>query len=489
MADELNFLTASTLAAAIRERRFSSREVVEAHLAQIERHNGALNAIVTIDAERAIERASAADAATAQGSSWGPLHGVPVTIKDCFATAGMRTTSGALVLANYVPDKDATVVARLRKAGAIILGKTNMPPLAAGNLSDNALFGRSSNPWDLARTPGGSTGGGAAAIAAGLSPLEIGSDYSGSLREPSHYSGVLTIRPTEHRVPMTGHIPPLPGAAESTRHMNTAGPVARSVDDLELALRLISGPDGVEWEVPPVGFGARVEVELGSLRFAWVPEFTGMRVEAVVAGAIERLASDVAATGAAVERLAEDALDVVVALETYGELAAAERGAGVSAEQEAQDLASLGVSVDHPEPDRRGRARRQAASVRDYTATLMRRDALIARVDSLFEGADAILCPVALTPAFTHRANRAAVVVNGVEVGGWTASFGYTAPFAVTGNPVVVMPVAWEPWDGAALLPVGVQIVGRRWGEGKLLGVARAIEGLTGGFRRPPGYG
>ena len=467
--DDLAFATASELAAAIRERRVSSREVVAAQLARVERYNATLNAIVTLDGERASRCADEADGALARGDAVGPLHGVPITIKDCFETAGLRTTSGFPALKDYVPDRDASAVARLRAAGAIIIGKTNMPALAAGNVSDNALFGRSSNPWDVTRTPGGSTGGGAAAVAAGLSPLELGSDYSGSLREPAHYSGVLTIRPTEHRVPTTGHIPPLPGGATSTRHMNTVGPVARSIDDLELALGLIAGPDGVEWEVAPVPLVAAPPRTLSSLRLAFCTGFDGLPVEPVIATAIRRFAAALERAGVRIEEGTPEGFDAIDAIETYGELAASERGAGVSAEQESLDLANLGVSVDHAEADRRGRARRQNASLRDYTATLMHRDRLIAALDTFLSRFDAFLCPVAMTPAFTHRPNRAPVAVNGVEVGGWTASFGYTAPFAATGNPVLVMPIAWEPWDGADVLPIGVQVVARRWSEPQLL--------------------
>jgi amidase len=210
--NNLVFATVHELATGIRQRRVSAMEVLDAYLAQIARHNPAFNAIVTLDAERARRRAQDADAALAQGNVWGPLHGVPITIKDSIETAGLRTTSGFPPLADYVPSADAPVVARLRAAGAIILGKTNLPTLAGDAQTDNPLFGRSNNPWDVTRTPGGSTGGGAAAVAAGLSPLEIGSDYGGSVRGPAHFCGVYALKPTDRRLPDTGHIPELPGA-------------------------------------------------------------------------------------------------------------------------------------------------------------------------------------------------------------------------------------------------------------------------------------
>ena len=225
--------------------------MLDAHLTRIARYNPALNAIVTHNEENARAGAREADAALARGEVWGPLHGVPVTIKDSFATAGLRTTSGFPPLTNHIPDSDATAVARLRAAGAIVLGKTNLPLLVHGFQSDNPIFGRTNNPWDHARTPGSSTGGGAAAIAAGLSPLELGSDYGGSVRIPAHFCGIYSLKPTNNRIPLTGHIPELPGR-RSVRHVATPGPLARCVQDLVLALQVMAGPDPYHPDVPPL---------------------------------------------------------------------------------------------------------------------------------------------------------------------------------------------------------------------------------------------
>ncbi|MEH1953259.1 MAG: amidase [Nostoc sp.] len=198
MMNDLVFLAAHQLAKAIRDRQVSSVEVIAAYLSHIAQYNPTLNAIVTLDAENAIARSKAADQALAQGENWGVLHGVPVTIKDTLETKGLRTTSSYQPLADYFPKQDATVVARLRAAGAIILGKTNTPQLADNFQTNSPLFGRTNNPWNHECTPGGSTGGGASAIAAGLSPLELGSDIGGSIRVPSHFCGIFGLKPTEH---------------------------------------------------------------------------------------------------------------------------------------------------------------------------------------------------------------------------------------------------------------------------------------------------
>ena len=241
------FSSAAELAAAVRARRVSARELIELHLARIARHNPSLNAICTLDEAGARRRAQDADAALARGDLWGLLHGVPMTIKDALETAGLRTTGGHPPLKDYVPAHDAPAVARLRHAGAILLGKTNVPPLSADYRADNPIFGRTNNPWNVERTPGGSTGGGAAAVAAGLCAFDVGSDLAGSVRTPAHFCGLFALKPTERRVPNIGHIPEPPGVPRAVRHMNVLGPLARSVEDLALITKTISGPDESQW--------------------------------------------------------------------------------------------------------------------------------------------------------------------------------------------------------------------------------------------------
>src|SRR5215210_1470587 len=249
------FAPATELVALLAQREISSRELIEIYLGRIERLNPVLNAVVTLDAERALADADAADRAIARGQPRGPLHGLPITVKDCLATAGLRTTAGARELADYVPARDADAVGRLRAAGAIIFGKSNLPAFAGDAQSYNDLFGTTNNPWDVRRTPGGSSGGSAAAIAAGLSGLELGSDLGGSLRIPAHFCGVYTLKPTYGVVPLHGHIPPPPGTMVDM-DVGAIGPLARSASDLDLALSVIAGPDTereVAWrlELPP----------------------------------------------------------------------------------------------------------------------------------------------------------------------------------------------------------------------------------------------
>jgi amidase len=457
--DDLTYLSALALAAAIRERRVSSAEAVDAYLARIERYNPALNAIVTLDAEGARCQAAAADAAVARGEGRGPLHGVPITLKDSHATAGMRTTAGYAPLAAYLPPDDGTVAARMKAAGAVLLGKTNVPTLLMDIQTDNPIFGRTNNPWDLARTPGGSSGGAAAALAARLSALDVGSDFAGSIRIPAAFCGLFGLKPTEGCVPMTGHIPDLPGGPRAHRVMWSIGPLARSLDDLELAYSRLVGPDGRDAGVPPVTRGLRTNLRLRDLRLAWAPTFPGLPVAASIRGALAALAAELDRQGARVEeRLPEVNIEDQVRL----------RGRLSKAIQDAYEPAGAGSSPP---------------SLADYFTYLQARDAAIAVWEAFFGAWDALLCPVAMTNAFPHTPTDTPLPVDGAPHKYWRV-IGHCGVFSLTGHPVVVIPLGRDA-DG---MPIGIQIVGRRWEDTRLLGVARAITEVSGPFVAPPGY-
>src|SRR6516162_5947504 len=262
------FRSATELADAIRRRELSSREVLDHYLARIERLNPPLNAVVTLDAERARRAADAADAAVARKETLGPLHGVPMTIKDTYEIAGLRTTCGFAAWSEHVPDDDAEAVRRLRDAGAVFIGKTNVPSLASDWQTYNPIFGVTRNPWDRERTTGGSSGGAAAAVATGLTAMELGSDIGGSIRVPSNWCGVCGHKPTWGIVPQRGHLPPPPGTLADT-DLGVMGPIARSVEDLGLALDVLAGPDGHQtagWrlELPPARRTARRDFRLAT---------------------------------------------------------------------------------------------------------------------------------------------------------------------------------------------------------------------------------
>ena len=481
MIEGIHHRSAVDLARAIRAREISAFEVVNAFLARVTDKGPGLNAIVTIDGERARSRAREADAALARGESWGPLHGVPVTIKDAFCTAGLRTTAGFAPLADFVPEDDATVVARLRAAGAIVLGKTNLAELAGDFQSDNSIFGRSNNPWNVGHTPGGSTGGGAAAVAAGLSPLEIGSDGAGSLRIPAAWCGVYTIKPTENRVPRTGHIPELPGMARGVRHQGCIGPIARSVHDLALVLRLIAGPDGKDWEVPPLPLPSPRGCSRKDLRIAWTEDFGRVPLHPEVSLAVRRFVVELERAGCRVEPVIPADFDLEAAWETWSLLFTLEAGASMP-----RDLIEAYATDPKVASDpfvRRGVERAASGSMAEFVAALTIRDTLIGSIEALLTDWDVLVCPVTPTPAIAHCPPGTPIVAGAHELPYMMGCSGFTTPFNLTGHPVVAIPIALS----GSGLPIGVQLVGKRWGEMELLTISGELSSLATDVGRPPG--
>src|SRR6266487_22514 len=455
---DIVFSSTTQLAATIRAGHVSAVEVLQAHLAQIGTHNSALNAIITMDAEHALERAREADEALAHGQVWGPLHGVPFTLKDAHATAGMRTTTGFPPL-DHVPQEDSTVTARLKAAGGILMGKTNVHVMLGDPAqTTNPIFGRTNNPWNIERTPGGSSGGAAAALAAGMTPFDIGTDLSASIRIPAHFCGVCGLKPTEQRVPLTGLIPGLP-TPRSVRIMSCIGPMARTVDDLALLYSIIAGPDGRDTEVQPVPVDKMPQLALKHLRVAFTPTFPGLSVAAEIRGAVEELAKQLRPLCAAVEEATLPQVDFNQELPRAGALIGMITGAFQPEEQE------------------------QPTTLAQYLEALDQRDQSIIAWEQFFEQWDVLLCPPSMVTAFPHCEPGSPLRVDDQEVIYWAVS-GHGTLFNYTGHPAVVLPYKLDR-DG---LPLGIQLVGKRWDEAHLLAMAKALSEVTGPFQRPPGY-
>ena len=433
--------------------------MLKAHLAQIEKHNPVLNAVVTMDAEGARERAREADEALARGEVWGPLHGVPFTLKDTHATAGMRTTVGFPPFADHVPQADSTVTARLKAAGGIVIGKTNVPVMLADFQSSNPIFGRTNNPWNVDRTPGGSSGGAAAALASGMTPFEIGTDLSASIRIPAHFCGVFGLKPTEKRVSLEGAFPNPGDFPRSVRIMSCIGPMARTVEDLALLYPIIAGPDGRDTEVQPVPVFDSPELELKDLRIAFAPTFPGFPVAADVRGAIEELAQTLSPLCKAVEEATLPGLDFNQELSFAGNL--------------------IGMAVGAFQPEENT----HPTTLAQYLEALHRRDQSIIAWEQFFESWDVLLCPASMVTAFPHCEPGTPLHVDGQEFDyGMVSAHGTV--FNYSGHPAVVLPYTQDR-DG---LSIGVQVVGKRWDESRLLGNAKALSQVTGEFQRPPGY-
>jgi aspartyl-tRNA(Asn)/glutamyl-tRNA(Gln) amidotransferase subunit A len=464
--DEIVYLDAVELAERIRTRELSPVEVVRAHRERAEAVNPALNAIVT-SFEDAEERARAAESAVLAGDALGPLHGVPFTIKDAFDTAGVRTARGSRLFRDRVPDRDATVVARLRGAGGIPLGKTNTPEFALWWETDNLVFGRTANPWDPDRTAGGSSGGEASAIAAGLSPLGLGSDLGGSIRLPASHCGIVGLKPTHGRVPLTGHWP------ETILRFMHAGPMARTVRDIALALSIISGPDGRDWHCvpvapPPAGLS---ESGVRGRRVGWLADKGFGAVEPEVAGAVAAAARALSAAGCDVEQVELPWLEAVdcnpLTMTLYGGEGTPYFGPLLAGREE------------ELHPFVQARLGRPPAPLDEYLSAEATVEELRRDLAGYFEQHDVLLCPTVPAPAHAHGVPE--VTIAGETVGA-RAKMRATIPFNLTGSPALTVPFA-RSGEG---LPIGVQIVGRRFEETTVLEVGAALERARGPLPRPP---
>ena len=473
------FETATSLARAIRNKKLTSREATEAHLDRIDRVNGAINALVVVDRDGALKAARAADRSAARnGTRLGPLHGVPITIKEAFDVAGLRTTSSHPPLKDNVAKGDASLVARLRAAGAVILGKTNVPELCADFQTGSPLFGTTKNPWDPARGAGGSTGGGAAAVAARLSPLELGSDIGGSVRNPAHYNGIFSLKPTEWRVPSRGHVPDLPGVTRVVRYMGVFGPLARSVDDLETALRIIAGPDGYEAEAPPVPIGPVPKLKASDLRIAVLESNPLVEVSQDTAKVVQATAKLLSNAGAKVKRAAPEELDWTQSWEDWCDLFQYL----INALQPLEVRQRFFPMIDSADPSARSAARGARLDMAAFFAVLDRRDKTMRQCESLLDDYDAWLMPVMPDAAFVRQSQKEPLVIDGRPYPYFFAGTSYNYLANLTGQPSIVLPCGFSK-EG---LPIGLQLTGKRWGEAKLLGVAKVLEKLLPPCPVPP---
>jgi amidase len=490
---DLTFAPAHQLAQMIYDRQVSSLEVIEAYLSKISQHNSQLNAICTLNAENARSRAIAADLALDKGENWGRLHGVPITVKDIFETAGLRTTAGYIPLKDYIPLQDATVVAKLKAAGAIVLGKSNMAELAGDYQSTNSLFPPVNNPWNLAYTSGGSSGGSAAAVAAGLSPLDLGNDFGGSIRQPAHFCGVYGLKPTDRRISTAGAIPETPGMPTCLRHMMTVGCLARSIADLQLCFEIIAGADLRRPDVLPMPLDIPTGKSLPDLKIAWSDEWAEVPVVAEIKAAMMASAQKLVQAGAQITDWRPPNFNLSEIFELHGLMAAyLNRYAQPSDRYNLRRSAELlwrnatqgDKSLHHIGNYSRFLPTMLNPSLKGYFQTLTKRDRFIAEIDAALEPWDVWICPVAATTAFTHRPAWSAIDIDGRAYPHATANGIYLLPFNVSGHPAVVIPIQ----QTQAGLPIGIQIVGKRWREMELLSIAQEIDKVIGSFRRPTGY-
>ncbi|MCA9548756.1 MAG: amidase [Myxococcales bacterium] len=482
MSNPIVFLSATTLAQRIRSGELTSTEAAQAYLRQIEAVNRTYNALVLVDAEAALERAREADAALARGEVWGPLHGVPVTVKDSLAVRGLRTTAGSPELADHVPPEDAALVALLREAGAVILGKTNLATLAMDMQTTNPVFGTTVNPWDEARTPGGSSGGCATALATGMTPLSFGSDLAGSIRVPSSFVGVYGLKPTFGVVSMVGHIPPRPGEVNGIRSLAVAGPLARSLEDLALALEVIAQPHRLDETPRPLRAVDVAPRDLASLRIAYARQLGDLTPSAEVLAAMDAFLARLRAAGATVVEATPPELSPVRAWETWGALVGMQGGYERSNFARWWARRFVGGAVREIPHLRRIL---DGHSVEAYMEALEEQQRQINAMEGFLHDYDAWIIPTSMTVAFEHRAPDRAfgdfhvydapMNVDGRAVPYYVVTQAFTTIPTVTESPVVTLPIG----PGRSGLPVGVQVVGQRFQDRRLLQVAALLDQLT----------
>ena len=474
------FDDAARIAGAVRAREISAAELVGLTLAEIDRRNPSVNAIVWQFRDAAIARAKEADEAPARGAPSGPLQGVPITIKEAFAYRGSPNTWGLPPLKNAMSPRTATAVERLESAGAIVVGKTNVPVMLGDWQTYNSIYGTTNNPWDAARTAGGSTGGGAAAIATGLGALAFGSDLSGSIRIPAHFCGVYGHKPSLDLVSTAGFQPgPWDGSPGYPMDISVVGPLARSARDLALALSVAGGPNGDDarawtWRMPPPR-----HTRLGDFRIGYVFEDAAAPIAAEIRGVYDRVLEALRAAGAAIDEGWPEGFDPHAELSTYGYLV----GALITAD------------MDRAQRDRaRERFERNpkdvfaAAAVEPHARWLretQRRLACRARWQQYFEAHDVFLMPATVTAAFPHD-HREPIEARTIETGKGPRPYVEAIPFWIAPASLAGLPATVAPVGTAAGLPVGMQIVAPMWEDATSIEFAGRLADAIGGFTPPP---
>ncbi len=446
----------------IRDREISSFELASAHLERIWQVNGRLNAAVQVLEDSALRAAGAADAKLASGEPCGPLHGVPISVKDSIDVAGTKCTAGTLGRMHSEPaERDATLVSRLRSAGAVPIAKTNLPDLLFSFETDNLIYGRTNNPYNLERTPGGSSGGESALIAAGGSPLGLGSDAFGSVRLPAAFCGIASIKPTSGRLPRTGHVPPRGGWLEAVWQI---GPMARSVDDLILAMNVLAGEDAEDFTSPPVPL-LRPE-KLTGLRIAFFASNGFAQCASEVERAVSQCAEFLAGNGMHVEEKRPPGVEHAYELELA--LAGADGAEAIDGYLEA-----MGSTRLHPLlKNFLDRLRPFRCSALELAARWARWDEYRASLARFFGDYDAILCPVYTQPALPHGASAQEENFRG---------FSYTMAWNMAGAPAAT--VRWSQANG---LPINVQVATKPWRDMLALDLCRLIEQGSGGWQPSP---
>ena len=467
----------------IKQREVSSLEVLESFLAQVEKVNPKINAIVALDAERAKEKAIEADNKINLKSKLGPLHGLPMTIKDAFEVEGIVSTGGNPAWKDNIPKRNAEAVQRLVDAGAIIFGKTNVPFLSSDLQSFNKIYGTTNNPWDLERTPGGSSGGSAAALAAGMTPLELGSDIGGSIRVPAHFCGLYGHKPSYNIISEVGHMPPPPGSILTGNGLSVAGPLARSPEDLEIALDVLVSAQEQDSQAWKVKLPKARTKKTKELKIAVWPDEPYAEADNEITNLIKETAEDLKHAGAKVETV-----DLPISFEEidkiYSLLLNPLMLAG-SPKETFETLAKLNESLDPNDISELAKvARGSVLKHADWVLVNAMRQNMRQKWREFFNKFDVILCPTCITPAFKHNHNpvhERKLTINGKDDEYLRATL-WAGPAVSAGLPSTNVPIGMSSNN----LPISMQITGPYLEDKTCLEVAKVVRNIRGGFKIPP---
>jgi amidase len=483
----MNYPTTKDLVAALQARQVSALELLERSIARIEAHDGKLNAVVVRDFERARLAAAEADKALARGERR-PLLGVPITVKEAFNVAGLPTTWGLPGTEHLPVAEDAIAVARLKAAGAVVLGKTNVPLMLADAQTYNAIYGVTNNPWDLGRTPGGSSGGSAAALAAGYVSLEFGSDLAGSLRVPAHCCGIFAHKPTYGLVPIRGQAPPGTPALSVNAKVDLAvvGPMARSAADLALTLDVVAGPDDDEAVAYKLALPAARHADLKSFRVLVLDQHPLVPTANVVCSALGKVADHLARAGSKVERTSPLLPDLTLVSNTFGQLLMSLIAANFPDDAYQGLQASVAALRSDDLSPSAIRLRANVMTHRDWIRTDRMRTFLAHQWRQFFRDWDVILCPVLPTPAFPHdhrEMSARRITIDGKEFP-YADQNVWSGLATLTGLPATAMPIGRSDDN----LPIGMQIIGPYLEDRTTIAFAQQAEREFGGFIAPPAF-
>ncbi|MEI6886217.1 MAG: amidase [Bacteroidota bacterium] len=479
------YKSATELAQLIREGKASSTEIVQEHIERIKNLDGNLNAIVQLYEEEALKTAAECDNEAKQGNFRGPLHGVPVTIKECFWVKGKPSTLNFKMFRNFIAPRDAVIVDRIRKSGAVIIGKTNVPRNLTDHQVNGDIYPEGKNPYNTEYTPGGSTGGGAAALAAGFTPLETGNDIGGSVRIPANFCGLYGLKPTDRTIPLDGNMPRPKNAKTFLVHMAQPGPLARNPDDLELLWKVIVGPHESDRNIPRIEWKQPQKKSLSEYRIAWVCGWPGYQASHPVGDEIHTLIRKFESHGGKAfnqlpdETLHADSLKLWISIFPY----VMTQGMPWYMRKVMKYMFRWTFAREFRIYNKEiNRAFRMDAN--HYAEAMLNKSRVTERWEKFFGGYDFLVCPMAFGPAIKRCKIGTKITYDSQVIPYSHYVWPYVACFNASGHPAINIPLG----IGKEGLPMGVQIVGPYWSEPELIHFAKLLSALTPGFVKPKGY-